>query len=86
MSDKKRIPRIKFFLNGKSTQVDRFYLDTLALIYFGVKYEDKTIRKRVNKIVRDIMNDLPVQTQIIHQKILASFLPPVIKKQLETDK
>lgn len=77
-----RIPRIKLWINSQSTQIDRFYLDALALTHFGQKYEDKAIRKQINRLVREIMKDSPVQTQIIHQKILASFLPPAIQKQL----
>lgn len=80
-----KIPRVKFYLNGQSTQIDRFYLDALALTHHGQKYEDKDIRKQVNKIVREIMKDSPVKTQIIHQKILASFLPPAIQKQLSDE-
>lgn len=80
-----KIPRVKLWINNQSTQIDRFYLDALALTHFGQKYEDKAIRKQVNKIVREIMKDSPVQTQIIHQKILTSFLPPAIQKQLEND-
>ena len=76
-------PRIKIYLKGQVTQVDKFFLDALALTRFGVKYEDETVKKEVRKLIRQLMKDEPVHTQTIHQKILASFLPQSIQKQLD---
>lgn len=78
-----KTPRVKFSIKGKGTQIDKYYLDALSLAHFGQKYEDKTIKKQVNKIVHDLMKDEIVSVQTIHQKILASFLPLSIQKQLE---
>lgn len=80
---KTKSPRIKIYLNGHGTQVDRFFLDVLALTHFGQKYEDDIVKKEVRKLIRQLMKDEPVHTQTIHQKILASFLPLSIQKQLE---
>lgn len=80
---KKASPRIKIYLNGQVTQVDKYFLDTLALTHFGQKYEDAIVKKEVRKLIRQLMKDVPIHTQTIHQKILASFLPLSIQKQLE---
>ncbi|TDA65783.1 hypothetical protein E0765_04695 [Sulfuricurvum sp. IAE1] len=77
-----KTPRVKFSIKGKVTQIDKYYLDALALAHFGQKYEDKAIKKQVNKIVRDLMKDEIVSVQAIQQKILASFLPQSIQNQL----
>lgn len=69
--------------NNQITQVDKFFLDALALSHFGEKYEDKEIKKKTRKIVRDLMKDKSVSVQVVQQKILASFLPQSIQKQLE---
>lgn len=79
---KSKMPRIKFSIKGKGTQIDKYYLDALALVHFGQKYEDKSIKKQVNKLVRDLMKNEPISVQIIQQKILSSFLPQSIQNQL----
>lgn len=78
-----KTPRVKIYINGQVSQVDMFFLDALSLKYFGEEYNDCSHKKEVRKIVRDLMKDTPVHTQIIHQKILLSFLPEEIRNKLE---
>lgn len=79
---KKRTPRIKIYLKGQVTQVDKYFLDVLALAQFGVKYEEDAVKKEVRKMIRELMVNESVHTQTIHQKILTHFLPDSIKEKL----
>jgi hypothetical protein len=78
-------PKVKFNLKigNKSVPVDKIFLDAVALAHFGCKYEDASIRKKSNAIIRCLMaNESVFHPQIVHKNILISFLPPSIKKQI----
>lgn len=76
--------RIKFSLKGQTSQADKFFLDALALAHFGEKYEKNEIKKKTLKLVRTLMKDEPViSVNVIHQNILASFLPQSIQDRLK---
>lgn len=71
-------------LNGGSVPVDRFFLDALALLRFGAKYEDIDIRKRTNALLRDLLGpgDEPPHPQEVHRAILLAVFPKKIQPSL----
>jgi len=70
------------FKTVAAVPVDKFFLDALALKHFKVTYEDKEVKKSVNKLLRELMGDIHPHPQKVEQKILMELAPKWIKKEM----
>lgn len=77
-----RIERTPVLINGKTRNLDTYFLDALAVSNFGKPYDQ--VKRKVNKTVRELMKDeTDLHPQMVYRKILSTFLSPAERNQIK---
>lgn len=77
-----RIERNPVLINGKTRNLDTYFLNALAVSNFGKPYDQ--VKTKTNKIVRELMKDeIDLHPQMVYRKILSTFLSPAERNQIK---
>lgn len=71
------------FNAAPAVPIDKLFLDVLALKHFKKPYEDKEIKKAINRMLRELIGDEYPHPQKVEQKILLDVVPKWISKELK---
>jgi len=63
--------------------IDKLFLDVLALKHFKQPYEEKEVKKEINKMLREMIGKEYPHPQRVHQKILLDMAPKWLSKEIK---